>query len=338
MHAQSLRHLASLARQPLARVPSASGGSRSPVHPSPVDPIRARLRPVRLLPLAIPGGGPGAGLLRALIGTLLRSRPDRSTGASGAPQAGHRAWARRRGACAAVAPCHQKSGGRVVSRPRRRGAPDVRRRRGCPRRCAARRNGNRRHLDLRHALPAVEAHLRRGGGRQVDDAALHVGPSIANGHHRGLAGLEVGDLRRGAQRQRLAGGAVALQVHGRPIGHLAAVEPVRRWRPCPRACRPLVSSRDFAQGMLDGGRRGGEAAVGGQARPGRTGWRLLRRRKPGDPRCSSGHVASRRCACRADWLASGRSNRCSRQQPCRAALAGAAASRVRTHPFDVRPQ
>src|SRR5439155_5705202 len=86
---------------------------------------------------------------------------------------------------------------------------------------------DRLDLDLGHALPGRDADLVGGGRRQVDDAALHVRTAVLDRHRRALAGLEVGDLGFGAERQRLARGVVVVRVHAVAVGHLAAGEAVR---------------------------------------------------------------------------------------------------------------
>jgi len=73
----------------------------------------------------------------------------------------------------------------------------------------------------------VDADFFRGGRREVDDAALDIGPSVADGYHRAPAGFEIGDLRGSSQRQSLARGIVALRLHDRTVGHFPAGEFLR---------------------------------------------------------------------------------------------------------------
>ena len=86
------------------------------------------------------------------------------------------------------------------------------------------RHGDWRDFDLRDAFVAVDSHLLGGRRRQIHDAALNIGTSIPNGHDRALAGLDVGDLRGRAQRQRLARGTVVVRVHAGAVRHLPAAE------------------------------------------------------------------------------------------------------------------
>lgn len=86
------------------------------------------------------------------------------------------------------------------------------------------RNEDRSDFDSGDSFFVVDTDFLRRGRRQVHDAALDIRPPVANGNHRTLAGLEVGDLRGSAQGKSLARSVIALRLHGRAVSHFSTGE------------------------------------------------------------------------------------------------------------------
>ena len=89
--------------------------------------------------------------------------------------------------------------------------------------------GNRygRDHDFRDADTACDADLVCGGGRQIDDTTLDVGPAILDLDNGALAGGDVGDLGHRSEREGAARGVVAVRVHRNTIRHQFAEELAR---------------------------------------------------------------------------------------------------------------
>lgn len=84
------------------------------------------------------------------------------------------------------------------------------------------RHRDRGDLDFGDTIVVCDPDLLCRGRRKIHDPAPYIWPAVLNGHYRALAGLNVGHLRCGTERKRLACGVVAMRVHGVAIRHFSA--------------------------------------------------------------------------------------------------------------------